>query len=362
MLAHQGTALQNFLRARDSYHQYLRRSSLTSDTDVVKRHSTATTSTTLTAFDFDPIIMQTPLYRRFVDKPTSPTCGLGQSARNELNNNLQTRQYLAAEERLRAESSPTASQSLRDKLDGLPVSTDSRTRVAVKYQPSESAGPFLTDGKRSTALYEAALEGDFRIVKLLLDNSADPTARASDGSTALIAAAGEGHVEVAKLLLEKGADVNAQGGQYGNALQAASYWGRDKVVQLLLDKGADSTCRGDDGATASSTLDPFSDAKSEEVSVHLRPTPSGFDGSHNPDSDTVKRQAPAQRHRARAQAQGTTYVSQLDIQSVEAETIIIPKTSSLSLTESETDRWIRHPSLSTVACKYGSYACCSSHY
>ncbi|EWZ78319.1 hypothetical protein FOWG_17404 [Fusarium oxysporum f. sp. lycopersici MN25] len=57
-----------------------------------------------------------------------------------------------------------------------------------------------------------------RMVKLLLDNSADVHAKGGYYGNALQAASKGGHEQIVQLLLDKGANVNTQGGEYGNAL------------------------------------------------------------------------------------------------------------------------------------------------
>ena len=54
-------------------------------------------------------------------------------------------------------------------------------------------------------LIYASYGGNTEIVRLLLDNGADPNIRNDYGMTALIAASSRGHNEIVKLLLERDA-------------------------------------------------------------------------------------------------------------------------------------------------------------
>ncbi|KAL5335821.1 ankyrin repeat-containing domain protein [Aspergillus crustosus] len=97
-----------------------------------------------------------------------------------------------------------------------------------------------------TALITASINGNEKIVRLLLDAGADANALCADPNSqagwlghVLQAAASLGYVNMVKLLLNKKADINAKGGYYGNALCAAAYKRDLKIVQILLDAGAD---------------------------------------------------------------------------------------------------------------------------
>lgn len=96
----------------------------------------------------------------------------------------------------------------------------------------------------------AAMLGDEREVRELLDKGADVNGKASDGLTALIGAAELGHAGMANLLLERGADVNAQDKEGRTAIIYAARRGHADIVKVLLDKGADVNARAADGTTA----------------------------------------------------------------------------------------------------------------
>ena len=71
-------------------------------------------------------------------------------------------------------------------------------------------------------------------MKLLLDTSSDVNAKTFDGQTALIRAAVNGNEKIVKLLLEKSADVSAvYNGK--TAYDWASYEGYPDISQLILE-------------------------------------------------------------------------------------------------------------------------------
>jgi ankyrin repeat protein len=89
----------------------------------------------------------------------------------------------------------------------------------------------------STPLMYAALYGDARAVRLLLDRGADPNTRNDAGATALLWAVDD--PEKVRLLLEHGADANARSeDNLTPVLLAAGRFGAGDVVRRLLDHGA----------------------------------------------------------------------------------------------------------------------------
>jgi tetratricopeptide (TPR) repeat protein len=88
----------------------------------------------------------------------------------------------------------------------------------------------------------AAAQGKIEIVRLLLDQGADPNARGESGRTPLHRAAESGQPEIARLLIEHGADVAAVDEQGFSPVYVASR-GRDpqcaRVAEVLEDSGAE---------------------------------------------------------------------------------------------------------------------------
>lgn len=126
-------------------------------------------------------------------------------------------------------------------------STETRTIFTHQWLLEEGATPFL----------RAAQSGDLVLMKLLLEQGADPKINTDDGVTPLMVASGIGWVEgvtyewspkqtleTVKMLLDLGADVNAQDKVDGRtALMGAAHKGRNDVIELLVQHGADLSLR-----------------------------------------------------------------------------------------------------------------------
>jgi Ankyrin repeats (3 copies) len=83
--------------------------------------------------------------------------------------------------------------------------------------------------------------GDFKdpgVVRLLLDNGADPNARTQDRTTQLHRASRSGRIEIARILVEHGASVKVKDGQGRTPLEVASRMRHDEIVELLSEHHA----------------------------------------------------------------------------------------------------------------------------
>lgn len=100
-------------------------------------------------------------------------------------------------------------------------------------------------------IWQAALDGNVKRVRLLLDKGWDPDARDGSGYTALHYASRSGHAGICQLLLERGADVNSQtrSGK-ASSLHRAAYSGHSGVLKTLITHGADPRLCDSDGQTA----------------------------------------------------------------------------------------------------------------
>jgi ankyrin repeat protein len=95
----------------------------------------------------------------------------------------------------------------------------------------------------------AAMSGNPKVVKLLLDRGVKTSAKRSDQITPLMIAADMGNVEIMRMLLQQKPDVNAVNAAGVTALTQASRRGQLVAARLLLDAGADANLADKEGRT-----------------------------------------------------------------------------------------------------------------
>jgi len=96
------------------------------------------------------------------------------------------------------------------------------------------AGLAARNAQRVTALHGAVARGDAEIVKLLLENGADPNARQESGFVPLHEAAANGKEAIARLLIEHGAKVDAAADDGKTAYDLAVARGQKAMAEWLL--------------------------------------------------------------------------------------------------------------------------------
>ncbi|KAJ7434359.1 ankyrin repeat-containing domain protein [Mycena latifolia] len=99
------------------------------------------------------------------------------------------------------------------------------------------------DGVGST-LQEAAMQGLYDVVRILLEIGVDVETGEGEYDNALQGASTYGHEDIIRLLIKNGADVNSQGRHYGTALQSAAFFGQTQSARLLLEAGANVDADG----------------------------------------------------------------------------------------------------------------------
>lgn len=112
-------------------------------------------------------------------------------------------------------------------------------------------GVITCSSNSGKALIDAAMDGNFEKVKLLIEKGADIGAKDNDGVTALMYVSRAGDLEIAKYLVENGTDINAKDSDWGyTALIYAAEYVNLEIVQFLIESGADVNIKNNDGKTS----------------------------------------------------------------------------------------------------------------
>ncbi|KAM8946765.1 ankyrin repeat domain-containing protein 11 isoform 2-T2 [Pelodytes ibericus] len=134
----------------------------------------------------------------------------------------------------------TAEESANSPVDTTPKHP-SQSALGQKGTPNSASKTKDKVNKRNergeTRLHRAAIRGDARRIKELINEGADVNVKDFAGWTALHEACNRGYYDVAKQLLAAGAEVNTKGLDDDTPLHDASNNGHFKVVKLLLRYG-----------------------------------------------------------------------------------------------------------------------------
>jgi ankyrin repeat protein len=122
-------------------------------------------------------------------------------------------------------------------------------KAKLPYRGGLNPGWLQIEG--ATPFYRAAAAGDIAVMRLVLENGADPSINASDGTTPLMVVAGVGWLPgisatrpesemlaALELCMEQGAAVNATNLAGLTALHGAAFKGWNAGVRALVDRGA----------------------------------------------------------------------------------------------------------------------------
>jgi uncharacterized protein len=144
-------------------------------------------------------------------------------------------------------SLPPSAEALGERLL---LATSTGDEGAMRRAWAAGAPIDYRDGSRSTALTYAALAGDLRTVRWLLERGACANAVTLNGHTPLMAAMGKGEPQLIRALLDRGADVDAKSASGVTALMIAADNGNVAAIRALLERGAERDLCDSTGATA----------------------------------------------------------------------------------------------------------------
>ena len=96
----------------------------------------------------------------------------------------------------------------------------------------------IKDNEGMSLLHHAVADQDLKLVKILLQQGANPHSKDKANSTSLYYAIDVGDLKMVDFLIEKGLDIHAKDSSGLSLLSHAIKFKRTKIVKLLLDKGA----------------------------------------------------------------------------------------------------------------------------
>ncbi|KAG9352810.1 hypothetical protein JZ751_017386 [Albula glossodonta] len=139
----------------------------------------------------------------------------------------------------------------------------------VRLLLEELADPATRNNRLETPLDLAALYGRLEVVRLLLAAHPGLLASHAQTHTPLHLAARNGHLSVVEVLLDAGMDINCKT-EKGSALHEAALFGKMDVVHKLLNAGIDANIMDARGCTALDTVREVPSRKSREIAALIR--------------------------------------------------------------------------------------------
>lgn len=125
-----------------------------------------------------------------------------------------------------------------DRTPAIVIAAQSASTAVVKLLLDNDANPNLSDNRGQTALMIRSVVGDTTMIKLLLSYGADPNRADTGQETALMKAVRGRKFKAAQALIEAGADPNVQDLTGKTALEYAKISRSRRFVRLLQDAGA----------------------------------------------------------------------------------------------------------------------------
>lgn len=136
-----------------------------------------------------------------------------------------------------------------DVFEAAALGDTARLNLLLRNEP-EGVCSFSADG--FTALHFAAFFSQPQAARELLNQGADPNAIAANGTKLAVinSAAASGNAEIVKMLLQEGANPDSQQEGGYTALHSAAHNNNVEMVRALIEAGADISIRTNDGKTA----------------------------------------------------------------------------------------------------------------
>lgn len=150
-------------------------------------------------------------------------------------------------------SAATAFGAVQDSSSKLTAATGTRESFVARHShrsPRVNNVDSFRDNNGNTRLILAAVYGNTREVRELIEAGADINIRNKYGMSALMYASERNNADVIRILLRNGANINARNHEGSTSLIIAAIHGCEESANILMDAGANVRVRNNDGMRA----------------------------------------------------------------------------------------------------------------
>ena len=149
-------------------------------------------------------------------------------------------------------SAVTAFGAVQDSSSKLTAATGTRESFVARHSHRSPRGNVdsFRDNNGNTRLILAAVYGNTREVRELIEAGADINIRNKYGMSALMYASERNNADVVRILLRNGANINARNHEGSTSLIIAAIHGCEESANILMDAGANVRVRNNDGMRA----------------------------------------------------------------------------------------------------------------
>ncbi|EAY14998.1 ankyrin repeat protein, putative [Trichomonas vaginalis G3] len=122
-------------------------------------------------------------------------------------------------------------------------------QAAISKSCAEGLWNARNEDDGGNVLHVACEDGNFKLVKYLIESGCDKESKSNNGNTPLIVASSEGHLQIIEYLISAGCDKEAKHNTRNTPLTMASRRDKLQIVDYLISVGCNLEGRDDEGNT-----------------------------------------------------------------------------------------------------------------